>query len=117
MMLKNIWRLILRLFGLKDKEAKVPQGLEVYDERGAVILSTNDRVTIFVDTVTLTPTKKQVVLNDQVFSKNTAFFIHTNNTDALSPSYNNLKLVASGDSLTVSAEAVYRNSDLIIGVY
>lgn len=116
-MLKKLWRLILRLFNFKDKGEGVPQGLEVYDENGVVTLSTNDRTTIFIDTVTLTPTKKQVILSDDIFSKNTAFFIHINNTDALTPSYAGLKLTASGSSLTVSASNVYRNSELIIGVY
>lgn len=46
-MLKKLWRLILKLFGFKGKEDKVPQGVQIFNEEGKKIYDINSQAVRF----------------------------------------------------------------------
>lgn len=116
-MLKRLWRLILRLFNFKDKGAKVPQGVQVFDDKGVIQLDTSDRVTNLLTTVERSGSSFEVVYSNDLFLSNDYFYI-------LSPPYvpmNNAVLMVdtsiSGNTLTISVTNNDRPRKIYIGTY
>lgn len=121
MMLKKLWRLILRLFNFKDKEAKVPQGLEVRDSVGDIISTTDSRLSILVSKIPITGTDKTYTVYSSLFLTNDVFVIapQVPHVQTLNPvTFNH---VLSGDKLTITTNNIKYDpvspSSILVGVY
>lgn len=74
-MLKKLWRLILRLFNFKDKGAKVPQGLEVYDETGSLAVGTSTKLSMIVDRINIPDTTGSITVANDLFLTNEVYVL------------------------------------------
>ena len=77
-MLKKLWRLILKLFGFKGKEDKVPQGVQIFDENQEVIYDVDSQAVRFcgiIDGGTIqNPISGSVTVPEEYFTGNNKVF-------------------------------------------
>lgn len=119
---KKIVNAIRRLFGWKDKkkEVEVPQGLQVWDENGSVVMDTTTKISTIVDRVYITGGSGSFTVVNDLFVSGTPFAI-TNAHPALdnSPILFFEKLTT--NKLTVTYHGALYNSAnpsyFAIGVY
>lgn len=119
-MLKKLWRLILRLFNFKGKGAKVPQGLEVWNEDGTrLVIDENTRPTIVVDVIPINKSSGTYTLKSDLFLNNDVWIIapQTNLIQNIRPT---ARYSVSGDTITITTKnqsVTTPNKVIYIGVY
>lgn len=119
-LLRGFINTIRRLFGWKIKENELPQGLEVFDENGDVVMNTTTKISVIVGRVSITSSSGSFTITSDTFISSTPFVI-TNAQPELYNSpmtfYENLV----GDTLTVNYKgALYDSANpsyFVIGVY
>lgn len=118
--LKKIFNAIFRLFRRKAKDGDMPQGLEVFDENGVVVMNTTTKISVMVGRVSITSSSGSFTITSDTFISSTPFVI-TNAQPELynSPMTFHENLVE--DTLTVSYNgALYDSANpayFVIGVY
>lgn len=114
---KNIINAIRRLFGWKNKEDDVGQGLQVWDENGVNILDTDNRITNILDIKKVTTATASITYTSSLFLTNDYFYIVSPNSLKLRAFPLKVNTILVGDTLTISVENNTENLYIYIGVY